>query len=132
MVLKPIHYEDIKQYDPDYYRRSKDSDIPQDVGWIGVFRNDSLVSYFAISDLGSGGLLVQRGYVLPEFRSTTYRGSVWFDSMTLLEQTAKTYGYNYIEFDARRNPLAYARKFKSLGYRPTAIKLTKNLRETHV
>lgn len=126
--LKQINYKDIEQYDADYHRRAKDPTIPEDCHWYGVFSDDVLVSYFAVSDVSNDGLFIQRGYVIPAFRQRgQYRNSVWKLSLALLEQAAKDQGYRSIEFVSNRNPLAYSRLFKSTGFKIKYAGFVKNI-----
>jgi hypothetical protein len=127
-ALRQIQYKDVEQYDDDYCRRAKDPQVPENCHWYGVYRDDVMVSYFAVSDGVNDGLFIQRGYVLPQFRqpdtasnATAERGFVWKYSMKLLEQAAKQAGYRNIEFESTRNPWAYHRMFKSIGFKPRYI-----------
>lgn len=122
--LKQITYKDVEPYEADYNRRTNDKEIPENVAYYGVYSGSTLVSYFAVSDGIENSLFIQRGYVLPECRAT---GEVRNVSLKLLEQAAKTAGYSSIEFESTRNPWAYARMFKSIGYKTRYIGFRKTL-----
>lgn len=126
--LKEIEYKDITQYDADYIKRSKDKGVPEGCSYFGVYIDDELVSYFAVSNCEADGLFIRRGYVLPQFRDTQeYGRSIWKLSMMLLEDTAKQSGYKYIDFYSTRNPQAYYRMFKQVGFNMQYAGYRKNL-----
>lgn len=116
--LKQIAYKDIEQYDSDYCRRANDPYIPEEAHYYGIYRDATLVSYFAVSDGINDSLFIQRGFVLPEYRVS---GEVRNISLTLLEDAAKKTGYRAIEFESTRNPLAYIKMFKQHGYKPRYV-----------
>ncbi len=111
--LKQIAYKDIEKYDVDYCRRSGDLEVPEGCAYYGIYRDSTLVSYFGVQDGSNDGIFIRRGYVLPQFRSE----QIWKVSLALLEQAAKEQGFKNLEFFSERNPLAYKRKFESIGFK---------------
>ena len=116
-ALKEITEKDIEPYERDYCRRARDLEPLQECSLYGTYFNKHLVSYFAVSELPNDTIFIRRGYVLPQFRATEPSGTVWKESMKLLEQAARAQGFRNIEFYSTRNPTAYSRMFNQIGFK---------------
>jgi GNAT superfamily N-acetyltransferase len=123
LELRSITYEAIEEYEDDYCRRSGDFEMPEDCAYYGVFSDARLVAYFCVQDGQNDGIFIRRGYVIPGER----RKGVWRISLRLLEQAARERGFKAIEFYSERNPQAYARMFRSEGYKPISATFIKRI-----
>ena len=119
-----IEYKEVEQYDNDYCKRAQDPDVPETAVFYGIYKDEVLVSYFAVTEAPDDSLYIRRGYVLPAYRADSEVRKV---SLSLLETAAQQSGYRHIEFESTRNPWAYTKMFKSLGYTPRYIGFRKTL-----